>query len=56
MTGAPGPCGDAVELWREGLHDDLVLAVGLAAWMGEKTLPPVVDEVHDEKVTVLVPW
>jgi hypothetical protein len=25
--------------WREGQHDDLVLAVALAAWMGEKCLP-----------------
>jgi hypothetical protein len=25
--------------WREGAHDDLVLAVGLAAWAGEATLP-----------------
>ena len=25
--------------WREGQHDDLVLAVGLAAWVGEKCLP-----------------
>jgi hypothetical protein len=25
--------------WREGAHDDLVLAVGLAAWAGEAALP-----------------
>jgi hypothetical protein len=25
--------------WREGQHDDLLLAVALAAWMGEETLP-----------------
>lgn len=25
--------------WREGQHDDLVLAVGLAAWMGERCPP-----------------
>jgi hypothetical protein len=25
--------------WREGQHDDLVLAVALAAWMGERLLP-----------------
>ena len=24
--------------WREGQHDDLVLAVALAAWMGERAL------------------
>jgi hypothetical protein len=29
--------------WREGAHDDLVLAVALAAWMGEKGLPPLYD-------------
>jgi hypothetical protein len=29
---------DAVA-WREGAHDDLVLAVGLAAWAGEAALP-----------------
>jgi hypothetical protein len=27
------------EPWREGQHDDLVLAVALAAWGGEKALP-----------------
>jgi hypothetical protein len=26
-------------VWREGQHDDLVLAVALAAWMGEGCLP-----------------
>ena len=31
------------ESWREGPHDDLVLAVGLAAWRSEATLPPLVD-------------
>lgn len=25
--------------WREGDHDDLILAVALAAWLAEKTLP-----------------
>ena len=25
--------------WREGQHDDLVLAIALAAWMGEECLP-----------------
>lgn len=28
------------EPWRDGQHDDLVLAVALAAWVGEKALPP----------------
>jgi hypothetical protein len=34
---------NTLESWREGPHDDLVLAVGLAAWQGEGTLPPMVD-------------
>jgi hypothetical protein len=33
--------GDVEEMWREGPHDDLVLAVALAAWMGERCLPEV---------------
>jgi hypothetical protein len=31
---------EVFEPWREGQHDDLVLAVTLAAWAGEKGLPP----------------
>jgi hypothetical protein len=27
---------DPYELWREGQHDDLVLAVALACWEGER--------------------
>ena len=27
---------DSYEAWREGIHDDLVLAVACAAWWGEK--------------------
>jgi hypothetical protein len=30
---------ETFESWREGQHDDLVLAVALAAWMGEQALP-----------------
>ena len=30
---------DAPLDWREGLHDDMVLAVALAAWWGEATIP-----------------
>jgi hypothetical protein len=26
------------ESWREGPHDDLVLAVAIAAWQGERLL------------------
>jgi hypothetical protein len=29
--------------WREGQHDDLVLAAALAAWQAERTRPPLVD-------------
>jgi hypothetical protein len=36
-------------LWREGAHDDLVLAVGLAAWGGEHVLP---HEGRRERLTV----
>ena len=32
---------ETFEAWREGLHDDLVLAVALAAWKGEIDLPKV---------------
>jgi hypothetical protein len=32
---------ESLETWREGHHDDLVLAVALAAWVGEQVLPPV---------------
>lgn len=31
--------GESVEQWRERDHDDLVLAVALAAWVGEQNLP-----------------
>ncbi len=26
---------DTYEAWREGVHDDLVLSVAMAAWFGE---------------------
>jgi hypothetical protein len=29
---------DPFEAWREGPHDDLVLAVAIAAWLGERGL------------------
>jgi hypothetical protein len=29
---------DATEAWREGINDDLVFAVGLAAWAAEQYL------------------
>jgi len=31
--------GDPFEAWREGPHDDLVLAVAIAAWEGERHPP-----------------
>lgn len=31
---------DTYEAWREGIHDDLVLAVALASWYGENFNPP----------------
>ena len=31
---------DDLAAWREGPQDDLVLAVALAAWLGETALPP----------------
>jgi hypothetical protein len=31
---------DTYAAWREGDHDDLVLAVALAVWMAQKTPPP----------------
>lgn len=34
--------GDSAEEWRERDHDDLVLAVAVAAWVGERNLPDTV--------------
>jgi hypothetical protein len=34
------PAEEGPESWREGPQDDLVLAVALAAWVGEQALPP----------------
>jgi hypothetical protein len=39
---APVLRGEAVEQWRERDHDDLVLAVAVAAWVGEQNLPDTV--------------
>jgi hypothetical protein len=33
----PPASGESVESWREREHDDLVLAVALACWLGERT-------------------
>ncbi len=35
--------GEAIEPWRERDHDDLVLAIAVAAWAGERNLP---DQVY----------
>jgi hypothetical protein len=38
-------------LWREGPQDDLVLAVALAAWMGEQALPPLDEPPEETTIT-----
>jgi hypothetical protein len=45
---------DSPESWREGQHDDLVLAAALAAWLGERALPPPEDPEEETPVTRLV--
>jgi hypothetical protein len=47
---------ETVEAWRERDHDDLVLAVALAAWMGERALPPLEDPEEETTVTRLTVW
>jgi hypothetical protein len=47
---------ETFEAWRERDHDDLVLAVALAAWVGERALPPLEDPDEETTVTRLVPW
>jgi hypothetical protein len=34
----PTSSGDAYESWREGPHDDLVLAAAIVAWVGERVM------------------
>jgi hypothetical protein len=29
---------DSFEAWRENPHDDLVLAIAIAAWVGERAM------------------
>jgi hypothetical protein len=31
---------DSYEAWREGSHDDLVLSVAIACWLGERVSVP----------------
>jgi hypothetical protein len=47
---------ESPESWREGKHDDLVLAAALAAWMGERALPPLEDPEEETTITRLVLW
>ncbi len=35
----PQTAHDSYSAWREGIHDDLVLALSLACWMGERYKP-----------------
>lgn len=44
---------ESVEAWREGPQDDLVLAAGLAAWMGELALPPLENPKEEGRDTRL---
>ena len=37
---SPRLSADDFEAWREGAHDDLVLAVAIAAWQGTRYVPP----------------
>lgn len=42
----PQTIHDSYEAWREGMHDDLVLAVALACWWGEHgRVPPIVPAI-----------
>jgi hypothetical protein len=45
---------DALEDWREGPHDDMVLALGLAAWFGEKALPGLYEQPPDLRPTRII--
>ncbi len=41
----PKTAHDSYEAWREGIHDDLVLAVALACWYGEQQPPAIPPEI-----------
>lgn len=34
----PTAAADSFEAWRENPHDDLVLAIAIAAWIGERAM------------------
>ena len=47
---------ETLESWREGRHDDLVLAVAMAAWLGEQALTMPDDQAEEftlEQIIVL---
>ena len=47
---------EGLESWREGRHDDLILAVAVAAWLGEQALTTPDDMAEEpvlERVIVL---
>ena len=47
---------ETLESWREGRHDDLILAVAVAAWLGEQALTTPDDMAEEpvlERVIVL---
>jgi len=46
---------DSYEAWREGVHDDMVLAVGIACWYGE-TQKRHIQDVRPEKKQTKLPW
>ena len=45
---------ETLETWRTGPHDDLVFAAGLAAWLGEQTLPAPPDHPREPPAGRLV--
>ena len=50
------PAGrDTYEAWREGDHDDTVLATALACWFGERALPRIAGAGATVRVRALGP-
>jgi hypothetical protein len=48
--------GEAELDWRERPHDDLVLAVAMAAWLGELGLPPLHTPPEEPAYTLVRTW
>ncbi len=46
---------ETAESWRENPHDDLVFAVTLVAWTGERALSPLLEPPEEPAPTLLVP-